>query len=193
LTTPIFTIIPASKFKTIPWKNGKGNTIELAINEGGNLDSFEWRLSMASVVEDGVFSDFSGYLRNLILIKGEGIELIHDDKVTDKLSRLLTMATFDGACKTMGKLTHDAITDFNIITNHKSHNVEVNTYLTLSKITLPAKTLCFIYCLDDDAKISLSDSDIILPAGDLGQLSANNSQTVTVSGQKMIVVILQEK
>ena len=195
MSTPVFTVIPKTQFKTIPWKNGKGNTIELAINDGGNLESFEWRLSMASVVEDGVFSDFSGYLRNLILIKGDGIELIHDDKISDKLTTLLSMATFDGSSETVGKLTHHAITDFNIITNQKSYDVEVNTYLLSNKISLPNHTLSFIYCLEGDAKITSTDNriDITLPVGDLGKLAINNNENITVSGQKMIVVKLKAK
>ena len=49
-------IIAPKQFKTVAWKNGLGETTELAINRGGTLNSFDWRLSMASVVEDGVFS-----------------------------------------------------------------------------------------------------------------------------------------
>lgn len=199
MLTSIFTIIPATQFKTIPWKNGKGDTIELAINEGGCLNDFQWRLSMASVVEDGVFSDFTGYQRNLILIKGEGIELVHDDKVTDKLTHLLSMATFDGSCKTFGKLINNPIVDFNIMTNKESHQVIVNTYIENTTASLPTNTLCFIYALDNNVQVtSKSDTadnkmNIVLPAGDIGKLAATNKKTITVSGNKMIVISLQEK
>ena len=114
----MFTIISPAQFKTLPWKNGKGETIELAINKNANLDDFEWRISMASVVEDGVFSDFSGYMRNLILIEGNGLNLQHDHNHIDKLSKLLDVATFDGSCTTVGNLHDGAITDFNIIGRH---------------------------------------------------------------------------
>ena len=49
-------IITPEQFNTIPWKNGKGQTTELAISENGSIDDFDWRLSIASVVEDGAFS-----------------------------------------------------------------------------------------------------------------------------------------
>jgi environmental stress-induced protein Ves len=68
----MLTILSPETFKTIPWKNGLGHTTELAINSGGNLGKFDWRLSIASVVNDGEFSNFSGYQRHLVLIKGEG-------------------------------------------------------------------------------------------------------------------------
>lgn len=72
-------IISPNEFKRLPWKNGKGETIELAINEGGSLADFDWRISMARVTEDGAFSDFSGYQRHLLLLDGIGIELTHLD------------------------------------------------------------------------------------------------------------------
>ena len=81
-------IISPDQFKTIAWKNGQGETTELAISPGGTLADFDWRLSMASVVSDGAFSDFTGYDRQLILLNGHGIKLAHDDKQTDAADRI---------------------------------------------------------------------------------------------------------
>ena len=68
-------IISPEQYKTIPWKNGLGETTELAINEGGDVTNFDWRLSIARVTKDGFFSDFSNYSRNLILISCKGLRL----------------------------------------------------------------------------------------------------------------------
>jgi len=103
--------ISPQSFKQIPWKNGKGITTELAISDGGTLDSFDWRISIASVVEDGPFSNFSGYLRNLILIQGKGIRLNHDNHTTDVLGSILDLATFDGSSQTIGTLINGPIKD----------------------------------------------------------------------------------
>ncbi len=51
----MLTVFSPENFRTIPWKNGLGHTTELAISEGGSLDDFDWRLSIASVVNDGDF------------------------------------------------------------------------------------------------------------------------------------------
>ena len=96
-----------SDFVTVPWKNGKGETIELAINPGGTLAQFDWRLSIATVVEDGEFSDFSGVERNLILIEGNALHLHHQLAGVEtkyNLDKKLSFATFDGASKTLGHL-----------------------------------------------------------------------------------------
>lgn len=62
-----------SDYKTMPWANGKGVTVEmLRIDVGGAV---KWRLSRASVVEDGDFSLFPGIARNLTVITGPGFDL----------------------------------------------------------------------------------------------------------------------
>lgn len=52
------TIITPSEFITMPWKNGLGETIELMVQGANEQDinqGFLWRLSIASVTEDGAF------------------------------------------------------------------------------------------------------------------------------------------
>ena len=61
-------------YTVMPWANGKGTTIEmLRAEENGAL---KWRLSRASVVENGDFSIFPGIERNLTVITGPGFDLI---------------------------------------------------------------------------------------------------------------------
>ncbi len=122
----MLTILSPETFKTIPWKNGSGHTTELAINSGGNLDNFDWRLSIASVVNDGDFSNFSGYQRNLVLIQGEGLTLDHRNGDIDKLTNLLDIAHFDGGSKTYGSLVNGSIKDLKIMTKQNSYTAEVN-------------------------------------------------------------------
>lgn len=64
-----------------PWKNGKGVTVELARAEIGG--ALLWRLSMATVAEDGPFSLFPGIERNLTVISGPGFRLVGDCMALD--------------------------------------------------------------------------------------------------------------
>ena len=189
----MFTIISQNYFKTVPWKNGKGETTELAINEGANLASFDWRISIASVVENGLFSDFSGYQRNLVLIEGNGIELCHDQKQTDKLNSLLEFSTFNGASATEGYLPNGAIKDFNIITDENKFEVTVRTSVDKTKLAIPQEGLTFVYSLSGDVEIKQdSQEDIkVLPQGDLLQIL--NRKNVSVLGTMIIMVNLAEK
>ena len=189
-------IIAPKQFKTVAWKNGLGETIELAINSGGTLDNFDWRLSMASVIEDGVFSNFNGYTRNLILIEGNGLNLQHNDSKIDKLNNLLDMATFDGGNKTVGNLHSGEITDFNIITRTECFDTKIITQNKAVEHPLEKADLCFVYSLYRDAELMINTSQqvIKLPAGHLLKISNmpedETDNFVHISGTHLIIVYL---
>lgn len=184
-------LIAPTQFKTVPWKNGEGETIEMAINSGGTLENFDWRLSMASVVENGIFSNFSGYTRNLILIEGGGINLQHNGCKIDKLNNLLDYATFDGGDKTVGNLHTNEITDFNIITRTTRYNTTVNCQKQANSIVLDKSDICFIYSLFKNAKFTLKTSKPkVLPAGHLAKIDNITDDFACISGENIIIIYL---
>ena len=62
-------ILRPADYRSMPWKNGAGTTIEIAVfPEQAGLDDFVWRVSRAQVVADGGFSHFAGIDRSLALL-----------------------------------------------------------------------------------------------------------------------------
>jgi len=188
-------IIQPTQFKTVPWKNGKGNTVEMAINPGGTLDNFDWRLSMASVVEDGIFSNFTGYTRNLILIAGDSINLQHNDSKIDRLSQLLDVATFDGGDKTVGNLPAGEITDFNVIVRTSAYNTQLDSQRKANVFSLQQSDLCFIYSLFNSAELTLNNANnsnqiTELAAGHLVKITGLQANSATLTGDHLIIVYL---
>lgn len=184
-----------TQFKKVPWKNGKGETTELAINDGGTLDHFDWRISIACVVENGMFSNFSGYTRNLTLIEGNGIDLYHDGKDTDSLNNILDVAVFDGGSETIGQLHDGEITDFNVIVNTNKYKVNTIKCIKYNQVKLVKNHQYFIYCLHEFAEL-LSIHDIVihkLPAGHLMQITQLEQSNIIIAGQMMIIIELANK
>lgn len=190
--TLMFTIISPDQFKQIPWKNGKGTTTELAINDGGTLDNFNWRLSIASVVENGEFSDFSGYWRNLILLSGEGIELTHDTNKAKQLKTPLSVASFDGGSATSGKLVKNKISDFNLIHKIGCYKAIVTTYIETDKVTINSGDLCFVYAVDSTIEINeqKNNSHILLLKNHLLKINLPSVNHFTACGAMMIIITL---
>lgn len=184
-------IISPEQFKTIPWKNGLGQTTELAINPGGTVHDFDWRLSIASVVEDGLFSDFSGCDRELILLQGNGIKLSHDDEQVDELTKPLSIAIFDGASRTIGTLINGPIKDFNVMTRQRYFKAEVRTYTQRQTIVSSLADLNFIYATEQSIDIQLNQENIELPKGHLLQISDEAVEHFQVSGSGFILILLQ--
>lgn len=185
-------IIQPTQFKTVPWKNGKGETVEMAINPGGTLENFDWRLSMASVVEDGVFSNFTGYTRNLILIEGDGINLQHNDNKIDRLKNLLDVATFDGGNKTVGNLHTNEITDFNVIARTSAFHSKVSCHKNTTNHTLEKSDLCFIYSLFNDATFTTKSTQevTVVPSQHLVKITDLAADNIAITGEHLIIVYL---
>lgn len=185
-----------SDFVTVPWKNGKGETIELAINPGGTLAQFDWRLSIATVVEDGDFSDFSGVERNLILIEGNALHLHHQlagIETKDNLDKKLSFATFDGASKTLGHLPAGPIKDFNLMHNPSKFDARVQTHLTTNSVVLSESEISFVYALGSSIDYVAKGKRETLEKGQLLKIQTLMDGDVTLSGSEMIVICLDEK
>lgn len=188
-------IIPKQSFKNIPWKNGEGVTLELAINDDGHLADFEWRLSIAKVDKDGEFSDFSGYTRNLVLISGKGVILSHNENQIDRLNSQLDFSIFDGGNKTIATLVSGPITNFNLMTKTKNFVSSVETFSGLQNVILKNSLLCFIYGLDKELEIISKKARISqnMADGGLMQIFNNKQSDLVVTGQNFIVAYIDRK
>ena len=110
-------IIRAGDCKTTPWKNGGGSTTEIAIGPAGaSLEAFDWRVSMARVASDGLFSDFAGVDRSLAVLKGNGLVLTTGENAPVTLSSRADPVSFPGDTPTFARLTAGEITDLNVMT-----------------------------------------------------------------------------
>ncbi len=98
------------------WKNGRGETIEIAVEpRGATLETFQWRVSTAAVVEDGVFSTFEGIDRTLAVLGGGTLVLsIHNgsEQALNPTSAPLSFAA-DAPCR--ARLIGAAVTDLNVM------------------------------------------------------------------------------
>jgi environmental stress-induced protein Ves len=111
-----FKIYSPQSFQTLPWRNGLGSTIELLAETPNKNEAFSWRLSIASVANDGPFSDFSGYDRTLLLLEGSGITLNKPNGIFKVLNSSLDYANFKGEDLIDATLHNGPIKDFNIMT-----------------------------------------------------------------------------
>lgn len=109
-------LLPAARHRRMPWKNGRGETVEIAVHpQGAGLSDFGWRLSMAGVTEDGDFSIFPGIERTLAVLSGAGIVL----EVAGRPHRLTTDAAplaFAADAPAHARLIAGPVTDLNLMT-----------------------------------------------------------------------------
>jgi uncharacterized protein len=110
-------ILRSAAYRRMPWKNGGGETTEIAIAPAGAaLDAFDWRLSMAHVATPGPFSMFPGIDRSLAVLAGTGITLNIDGRGAVRLDQQSPPFAFPADIKVEATLADGAIDDLNIMT-----------------------------------------------------------------------------
>ncbi|MDG9760337.1 HutD family protein [Pseudomonas sediminis] len=113
---PCILLDPATA-RAMPWKNGGGTTVELAISPAdAGLEDFAWRLSTAQVAVDGAFSSFPGIDRSLTVLAGNGVCLQRADGLRETLLSGDAIAVFSGEEAISAQLLDGPITDLNLMT-----------------------------------------------------------------------------
>ena len=108
-------LIPFAGLAPVPWKNGGGTTTEIAIGPlDAGFDDFDWRVSLATIAEDGAFSQFEGVDRTLALVDGHGMTLQIDGEPT-LITHAEPVVAFDGSSEVRAKLNRGPTTDFNVM------------------------------------------------------------------------------
>lgn len=114
-------------YVSMPWKNGGGHTLQLAIApEGADLSSFEWRISSADVDSSGPFSLFAGFDRSLAVLEGNGLMLELDSLHATILTPDNKPLAFRGEQQVHAALFDGPIRDLNVITRRAcwTHTLE---------------------------------------------------------------------
>jgi len=114
-----------------PWKNGGGSTREIAcLPAHSSLDSFDWRVSLATIASDGPFSIFPGIDRVLTLLSGTGLKLQSAQgahkPVNERITANCPPFSFAGETPLHCTMLDGPSTDFNVMTRRGKVTAQVN-------------------------------------------------------------------
>jgi environmental stress-induced protein Ves len=183
-------LIPFAGLSPVPWKNGGGSTIEIAIGPpDANFENFDWRVSLATISEDGAFSQFPGVDRTLALVEGHGMTLQIDGDpllVTD----LDPVAAFDGASTVEAKLNRGPTTDFNVMTrsDHCYHQFGRRVLSGPSRFVARADVTVLFLAEGDSLELSSDDERVGLVRYDAVVLDPDTMWTLE-AGQATIFIV----
>ena len=141
-------LIDRATARQMPWKNGAGLTIELAIAPAtAGLDNFEWRISSAQVTGSGEFSCFAGVDRSLALLAGTGLRLQRGQVEPLLVTTQAPVVAFPGEQAIRAELLDGPITDLNIMTRRAAwtHSLQQLHLRGRQRLNGTADVL-FIYC-----------------------------------------------
>src|SRR4051812_17023413 len=68
----LFTLLEAKQYKIMKWKNGLGETKEIAVDDN---EIFLWRFSRAALFQSGPFSLFPNYDRKILFLGADSVKM----------------------------------------------------------------------------------------------------------------------
>lgn len=130
--------------KRMPWKNGMGVTEEIAVFPADSeAASFDWRLSIAHVGEDGPFSTFPGIDRTIVLLDGPGLALDLPDGQTVTLEPNGAPFAFSGDWSISSRNLGGPTVDLNIMTLRGCCTHAMQRLTLAAQSTLAPSALCW--------------------------------------------------
>lgn len=127
-----------------PWKNGGGSTREIVcFPPGAGMDDFGWRISVATIAQDGPFSAFPGIDRQIMLLDGDGVELAGAG-LRHTLDERWRPFAFAGDMALDGRLLGGSSTDFNVMARRGQWAAEVQVHDAAVQIGRSAAGLCLV-------------------------------------------------
>jgi environmental stress-induced protein Ves len=190
MQSPKLQVIRRSFFKATPWKNGGGISHE-AIRVPADGDPFRWRVSVADIEASGPFSDFAGYERKMVLLRGAGLELRFGDGAVKTLRQVGDFAEFDGATATHCELIKGPCVDLNLIVSKSDGaTVRVERFIETLALSAPRNETLVVFAIDRRCKleipkvkaVTLEPWDLAIlsqGAGRLSRLESANSAAST--------------
>ena len=171
--------LPQSSFRRSRWKNGGGETIEIAASpEGAGLDDFTWRISMARVARSGPFSIFPGVERTLSVLEGGAITLQFEQRGSVRLDGESPPYSFPADITVSGEVEGEGITDLNVMTRRGAarHHVSKLRVSPGEQSLEPLGTCLVVLTLGPALALRLGDAAIRLNSGDAALIEPMDGQ-----------------
>ena len=182
--------------QTLPamaWKNGGGVTREIVREPAGaSLDDFDWRVSVADIAAAGPFSRFVGIDRHLLLLDGDGVNLISDEaSMNVNLLADDTVLAFSGDVDMNSQLLGGAVHDFNVMTKRGVWQAQVEVWTMEGRIHAKAG---LVLQTKGQARCEHVEGESMLTVGQGGwwqdQMASLHWQPLSAEA-KAIVIVLQ--
>lgn len=115
LNSPVRTVVDPSLIPAVRWSNGGGVTREAAVSPlDATFATFDWRLSVADIVENGPFSFLPGVDRHSLMVSPGEVRMIIDGQT--KQWEMGAGAAFSGEANVRVEVLKGPTRNLNLIT-----------------------------------------------------------------------------
>lgn len=191
--TTRLTPLPPESFRSKPWKNGGGVTLDIAdaSRPGADPSGWEgmiWRLGRTAIVQPGPFSDLTGYERLQAVIVGSGLVLEGASGEID-LRRAFVPVRYDGGLPLVSRLENGPVEVVNLIFDRALCEADMVVPVVSGAMALkPA--IHILYAPGEAVTARCGTQAITVPGGHALRIDAEADITLTVeAGQALVATI----
>ena len=180
-----------TQYRRIPWKNGRGALLVIA-REGG--DTWEgmgiaWHFGRTAIVENGPFSDLSGYERLQTVIKGSGLVLVTPTGEID-LRQPLRPQRYDGGIPIVTRLENGPVEVVNLIADRRQFSIDLRVGESGAPVNCNAG-VHIVYAPVGPARVAVDGQDFVLPEDNALRITGHTGRAIAVrSGSPLIASII---
>lgn len=194
MMTTRLTPLPPESFRSKPWKNGGGITLDIAdaTAPGADPSGWEgmvWRLGRTAIVQPGPFSDLTGYERLQAVIVGSGLVLEGSSGAID-LRRPFVPVRYDGGLPLVSRLENGPVEVVNLIVDRALCAADLVVPMPGEVVALkPA--IHILYAPGDAVTARCGSEDIAVPGGHALRIDAEGEIALTVEGGRALLATIR--
>jgi len=174
-------ILRAADRSAVAWKNGGGLTHEVAVHPpGSDLDSFDWRVSLAEVRRGGPFSLFPGVDRHLAVIAGR-LELSIAGGETVTLAPESLPLVFPGEVPASAEPVQSPVRDLNVMTRRGRFRARLTRRSAAGATTAKLEAPTTLIVALGPLRVRAPEDSTTLAALDAARFTADRRTAVTLS------------
>ncbi|WP_376985198.1 HutD family protein [Bosea sp. R86505] len=193
MTTTRLTPLPPESFRSKPWKNGGGVTVDIAdaTAPGADPSGWEgmvWRLGRTAIVQPGPFSDLTGYERLQAVIVGSGLVLEGSAGAID-LRLPFVPVRYDGGLPLVSRLENGPVEVVNLIVDRALCSADLKVMEPGEAVALTGG-ISILYAPGEAVTARCDDAEVTVPGGHALQIVAEAGVSLTVeAGQGLLASI----
>ncbi len=180
-------------YRRIPWKNARG---ELIVIDSAGAGSWEnngvaWHFGRTAIIEEGPFSDYTGYERLQVVVAGSGLVLVAPDHEID-LRVPMRPQRYDGGTPIRTRLEQGPVEVVNLIANRERFDIDL--HVAQAGATLPCVAgLHIVYAPNESGVIGIDGRTHDLARGAALRVQTASTVTITVRRGDVIVGSIRGK
>ena len=123
---PLVELLAPAGHRRLPWKNGRGELVVIdgEGGENGQNMSVAWHFGRTAIIEEGPFSDYTGYERLQVVTRGAGLVLMAPDHEIDLRLPMLPRR-YDGGVPIRTRLERGPVEVVNLIADRARFDIDL--------------------------------------------------------------------